>query len=89
MKLEVPKSFKDVAVEFSRAEWRMLSNREKALHREVMIQNFENMISVGYVIPLEHLCMLIKEDDTAPPGVAERDATVQQRQLIDDGVSSK
>ncbi|XP_043922299.1 extracellular calcium-sensing receptor-like [Protopterus annectens] len=44
---EVPESFEDVAVEFSREEWEMLSEKEKKLHQEVMLQNFDHMIDVG------------------------------------------
>ncbi|XP_043943295.1 zinc finger protein OZF-like isoform X2 [Protopterus annectens] len=46
MKLEVPDAFEDVAVDFSREEWKMLSNQDKELHREVMVQNYEHMVSV-------------------------------------------
>ncbi|XP_043923737.1 putative zinc finger protein 705E [Protopterus annectens] len=71
MKLEVPESFEDVAVKFSREEWKMLSKQEKELHREVMVQNYENMVSVGYSIPLDHLHMLFNRDDELPSANTE------------------
>ncbi|XP_043923823.1 zinc finger protein 610-like [Protopterus annectens] len=80
MKLEVPNSFEDVAVEFSSEEWKMLSEQDKELHREVMVQNYENMISLGYNIPLYELLLLMK-DETIPAAETEGKATVQQRQL--------
>ncbi|XP_043943306.1 uncharacterized protein LOC122815120 [Protopterus annectens] len=46
MKLEVPETFEDVAVDISREEGKMLSNQEKELHGEVMQQNYEHVVSV-------------------------------------------
>ncbi|XP_043922303.1 uncharacterized protein LOC122797847 [Protopterus annectens] len=78
--LEVPQRFEDVAVEFSREEWKMLSEQEKELHRNVMVENYENMISVGYDIPVEHLLLYIK-DDTCLSVDTEGGTVVQQKHL--------
>ncbi|XP_043923713.1 zinc finger protein 708-like [Protopterus annectens] len=64
--VEVPESFEEVAIEFSRDEWKMLSEREKVLYREVMVQNYENMVSLGYSIPLEQLCLLLAKCESPP-----------------------
>ncbi|XP_043922353.1 zinc finger protein 26-like [Protopterus annectens] len=68
---QVPETFEDVAVKFSKEEWEMLTKQEKELYREVMVQNFENMISLGYSIPMEHLCLLIERDERNPCGYPE------------------
>ncbi|XP_043922352.1 zinc finger protein 81-like [Protopterus annectens] len=81
MKLEVPESFEDVAVEFSREEWEMLSEKEKKLHQEVMVQNFDHMIDVGYNIPVDHLWSLILKDKILPSDNGDRGMTLQQNQL--------
>ncbi|XP_043922351.1 putative postmeiotic segregation increased 2-like protein 3 [Protopterus annectens] len=47
MKLEIPETFEDVAVEFSMEEWKMLTKRDKLLYQEVMAQNFDHMVSIG------------------------------------------
>ncbi|XP_043937075.1 zinc finger protein 605-like [Protopterus annectens] len=65
MKLEIPAAFEDVAITFTDEEWKMLTEEEKELHRLVMVQNFETMISVGYSIPPEHLLSLIEKGDGA------------------------
>ncbi|XP_043923829.1 zinc finger protein 883-like [Protopterus annectens] len=78
MKLEVPETFEDVAVEFSGEEWEMLSKPEKELHKEVMIQNYENMISVGYDIPVDHLWLYIKNFETVSPCDTKGGMMVQQ-----------
>ncbi|XP_063152129.1 zinc finger protein 485-like isoform X2 [Candoia aspera] len=44
---EGPVSFKEVAVCFSEEEWSRLDPRQKALHREVMLENYRNVASLG------------------------------------------
>ncbi|XP_043923804.1 putative zinc finger protein 705E isoform X3 [Protopterus annectens] len=87
MKLEVPESFEDVAVEFSREEWEMLSEKEKKLHQEVMVQNFDHMIDVGYNIPVDHLWSLILKDKMLSSGIGDRGRNLQQNQLPGDRIS--
>ncbi|XP_043923952.1 zinc finger protein 766-like [Protopterus annectens] len=89
MKLEVPKNFEDVAIEFSSEEWKMLSEHDKELHREVMVRNYENMISLGYNIPLYELLLLLMKHETFPATETEGRTTVQQARLPGNKTSSK
>ncbi|XP_026547934.1 zinc finger protein with KRAB and SCAN domains 3-like, partial [Notechis scutatus] len=41
-------SFEEVAVYFSKEEWSQLDADQKALHREVMLENSRNLASLGY-----------------------------------------
>ncbi|XP_043942889.1 zinc finger protein 124-like [Protopterus annectens] len=45
--LTVPETLEDVAVTFTEEEWKMLRKQDKELHREVMVQNYEALVSVG------------------------------------------
>ncbi|XP_043942396.1 uncharacterized protein LOC122813916 isoform X2 [Protopterus annectens] len=65
--LSAPESFEDVAVTFSAEEMKMLTKQDKELHKEVMLENYETLVSAGYKIPPEVLLMLLKEDNTELP----------------------
>ncbi|XP_043923664.1 zinc finger protein 569-like [Protopterus annectens] len=65
----------------------MLSKQQKELHRNVMVQNYENMISLGYHIPVEHLLVYIKNDKTIPSAANEGGIAVQEMQLPDTSIS--
>lgn len=45
-----PVSFEDVIVEVTQEEWRQMDSDQRTLYREVMLENYSHLISMGYCI---------------------------------------
>jgi len=72
-------TFRDVAIDFSQQEWEYLDSLQKNLYRDVMMENYDNLVSLGHSISKPDVVDLLEQGKE--PWMILREET--QRQYTD------
>uniref|UniRef100_A0A2I2YIP4 Zinc finger protein 181 n=1 Tax=Gorilla gorilla gorilla TaxID=9595 RepID=A0A2I2YIP4_GORGO len=54
-------TFSDVAIDFSHEEWGWLNSAQRDLYKDVMVQNYENLVSVGLSVTKPYVITLLED----------------------------
>ncbi|KAF6391096.1 zinc finger protein 674 [Rhinolophus ferrumequinum] len=68
-------TFRDVFVDFTLEEWQQLDSTQKSLYRDVMLENYSHLVSVGYLVAKPDVIFRLGHGEEA--GRADGEPTMQ------------
>ncbi|XP_068845709.1 zinc finger protein 10 [Capricornis sumatraensis] len=64
-------TFKDILVNFTREEWKLLDTAQQIMYKDVMLENYRNLVSLGHQLPKPDVILRLEKGEE--PWLVERE----------------
>nr|XP_025123732.1 zinc finger protein 10 isoform X1 [Bubalus bubalis] len=80
-------TFKDILVNFTREEWKLLDTAQQIMYKDVMLENYRNLVSLGHQLPKPDVILRLEKGEE--PWLVEREIHQETQSDLETSVEIK